>query len=81
MLQKIIRVGNSLAITLPKSFIDKTNFKAGDEVVVQTNVALRAVYVRAESADTTSGLTPEFKEWLDDIERNESDIIKTLAKA
>lgn len=80
MLQKIIRVGNSLAVTLPKSFVEKANFKAGDDVSVQTNDKLKAVYVRAESADVTSGLTPEFKSWLDDIEEKESDIIKALAK-
>jgi antitoxin component of MazEF toxin-antitoxin module len=80
MLQKIIRVGNSLAVTLPKTFVEKANFKAGDDVSVQTNETLKAVYIRADSADITSGLTPEFKAWLDEIEAKESDIIKALAK-
>ena len=61
--------------------IDTAQFKAGDEVNVQTNDDLKAAYIRAESEDITSGLTPEFKSWLDDIEKNESDIIKLLAKA
>lgn len=79
MLQKIIRVGNSLAVTLPKSFVDKANFRAGDEVVVEANEGIKALYIRARSEKQNPGLTPEFKTWLDDIEEKESDIIKALA--
>jgi antitoxin component of MazEF toxin-antitoxin module len=32
--QKIIKVGNSLAITLDRDFVNKTEIKAGDEVAV-----------------------------------------------
>jgi antitoxin component of MazEF toxin-antitoxin module len=80
MVQKIIRVGNSLAVTLPKSFTDKVNFKAGDDVSVETNEGIRAIYIRANSAMNNPGLTPEFKDWLDSIAEGEKDVIKSLAK-
>jgi antitoxin component of MazEF toxin-antitoxin module len=80
MLQKIIRVGNSLAVTLPKQFTDKANYRAGDTVSVDANHDLRAIYIRPKVYDDRPGLTPEFKQWLDDIVSQESDIIKALAK-
>ena len=81
MVQKIIRVGNSLAITLPKQFIEKAKYKAGDVVSVDTNSQLRSLYIRPEAYDDKPVLTPEFKQWLDDVAREEEDIIKALAKA
>lgn len=81
MLQKVIQVGNSLAVVLPKSFAAEAGFKAGDEVVVDTNVMLRAAYVRPKKAARGAGLTPEFKQWLDEVAKKEADVIKALAKA
>lgn len=81
MLQTIIQVGNSLAITLPKAFTQKAKFQAGDKVFVEANADIPAVYVRSAKADAGPTLTPEFKSWLDGIAKNEADIIKALAKA
>jgi len=81
MIQKIIRVGNSLAVTLPKNFIEEAKFSAGDEIRVEVNPGLRAVYMRSIDSDNGEGLTPEFKSWLDDICEKESDIIKALANS
>ena len=37
MLQKVIKVGNSVAITLPKDFLDNAKVKAGDRVHVEVD--------------------------------------------
>ncbi|MBI3559745.1 AbrB/MazE/SpoVT family DNA-binding domain-containing protein [Candidatus Gottesmanbacteria bacterium] len=79
MLQTIIQVGNSLAITLPKAFTLKAKFKAGDQVLVEANPDIPAVYVRKAKADAIPTLTPEFKSWLDDVIKEDADIIKALA--
>lgn len=81
MLQKIIQVGNSLAVVLPKPFVQKARFKAGEEVQVETNETIRAVYIRPKSAKGDPALTPEFKAWLDEVVEKERDIIAALAKA
>lgn len=80
MLQKIIRVGNSLAVTLPRQFTDEAKYHAGDMVHVETDASIKSVYVRPSTSTQTPGLTPEFKTWLDDVVKNEADIIKSLAK-
>lgn len=79
MVQKVIQVGNSLAVVLPSQFIREAAFKAGDEVHVETNARLRAMYIRPK-ADTTPSLTPEFKAWLDMVAEKEKNTIKALAK-
>jgi antitoxin component of MazEF toxin-antitoxin module len=80
MTQKLIRVGNSYAIILPKPFVKKTNMKVGDDLVVEANTDIPALYIRPKIKADQAGLTPEFKEWLDDISEKEADIIKALAK-
>lgn len=78
--QKIIKVGNSLAITLPVSFVKEGNIKAGAEVIVEQNAAYKTLYVKPASAKySKSKLTPEFYEWLDDISKKYKDVIKELA--
>ncbi len=80
MIQKIINVGNSLAVVLPKQFTKEAKYRAGDTIDVETNAVLRAAYVRPIADATMPGLTPEFKQWLDEISEKEADIIKALAR-
>lgn len=38
MKQKIIRAGNSTAVTVPADFVKKVGVKIGDDVLVKTNL-------------------------------------------
>ncbi len=78
--QKIIRAGNSLAITLPAAFVREGKIKAGDEVIVEQNAQYKTLYVRPPSAKHVSKLTPEFFDWLENISKEYKDVIKELAK-
>ena len=62
MIQKIIRVGNSVAVTIPKKVLEEKNLKVGQlaEVDVQPVTKTRKIT-----------LTPSFLKWVDDyIEKN-----------
>ena len=48
MIQKVIQVGNSLALTIPKSFIDKTGYKAGDEVFVHQEPKSKSLIITSK---------------------------------
>lgn len=78
MLQKVIKVGNSLAVTIPKSYADTVQLKAGQKVFVDTDVDLDLLQVRTKGG-TATNLTPEFKDWLDKTSNNHSQTIKELA--
>lgn len=69
MVQKIIKVGNSAAVTIPKSFMKEAGWKIGDEVVVKGNSKKRALLIQTE-----------LMQWLDEFTEKHKDFIKELAK-
>lgn len=79
MLQSVIRVGNSLAVTLPKRFVNGRKVKAGQKLFVEDDTELGLVQIRTGNAKKLS-LTPEFKEWLDEVSVKHEGLIKELAK-
>lgn len=80
MFQKILKVGNSLAITIPKSFIDKTGFKAGDEVFLQQEPSSKSLVITTRDRAQKMKLSPDLFSWLNEVEQKYSDVIKDLAK-
>lgn len=79
MLQSVIKVGNSLAVTLPKVFVLSRKVQAGQKVFVDSNADLDLVQIRTKNGHL-SRLTPEFKEWLDGVSSKYEKLIKELAK-
>ena len=78
--QKIIKVGNSLAVTLPASFVRDGNMKVGDEVVVETMVAYSAILIMLKKNTNKNHLNPEFFQWLERTTKKHFSLIKELAK-
>jgi len=77
MTQKIIQVGNSAAVTIPKPFLQKIKLSIGDEVEVESDQDLKLVIIRPKGVSAQTKITPEFKNWLDSfIKKNQ----KTLQK-
>jgi putative addiction module antidote len=79
MTQKIIQVGNSLAVTLPSSFVKSNKIKAGQEVFVYADPDLATIEIKTNEG-AFSSLTPEFKDWLDSVGKKYKDVIQELAK-
>lgn len=80
MLQKIIQVGNSLAVTIPKDFVRKAKLHRGEEVAVETDVVSKIVLIKPKSLGEKSSLTPEFFDWLSQITKKYEGAIKELAR-
>jgi len=79
-IQKIIKVGNSLAVTLPASFLRDSNLKKGDELVVETAPVYQTMVIRSKKMANNSKLSPEFFDWLDKFTKKNYDLLKELAK-
>lgn len=77
--QKIIKVGNSLAVTLPAEFVKEANIQAGEEFVVECNADHKTVYMKQPKENLSASLTPEFFEWLNEVVETDKDLIKKLA--
>lgn len=81
MLQKIIKVGNSLAITLPSSFVEYAKWKAGQKVVVLEEADSKTLTVQSQEAELLKmGLTPEFRSWLKKFNKRYKDALSELSK-
>ena len=77
--QKIIKVGNSLAVTLPAEFVRDGNFAVGDEFLVEHNVQHKTLYMQSAKKKNKPGLTPEFFEWLDEFVKENDSMLRKLA--
>lgn len=80
MIQKIIKVGNSAAITIPKEFLREAHIRIGEEIAVETYPRAKTLLVKPKEQDGKMVLTPEFYQWLEAISEKYEDVIKELAQ-
>lgn len=81
MLQKIIQVGNSLAVTIPRGFANQVGIKPGQKVMVDEDVKSGVLTVQsAKPRAVTGSLTPEFLQWLKKFNARYKDALTELAK-
>jgi antitoxin component of MazEF toxin-antitoxin module len=50
MIQKVLKVGSSAAVTIPKKSLKELGIKPGDKVSVEVDASLRTLSVRASTA-------------------------------
>ena len=77
--QKIIKVGNSLAITIPASFVKEGNLAVGDELIVESTPQYGMMLLKKPEHADKAYLSPEFFDWLNDVSIKYEDVIKELA--
>ena len=80
MVQRIIRIGNSYGVILPKEVIDATRMKVGDEVEIDPFPENLSITIRSSKSPYKTNITPEFKQWLDDFVKRNHSLLKTLAR-
>ncbi|MDP2671283.1 MAG: hypothetical protein Q8P13_02360 [bacterium] len=68
MRQKIIKVGNSAAVTIPKNILEEKNLKIGD--LAEFDI---------QSISKKTKVTPEFVEWVDKYIENNRPALEELA--
>jgi hypothetical protein len=82
MEQKVIQVGNSLAITLPASFVRNKELKAGQRVMVRQDLEEGALVVATLNSPirNSSGITPDFLYWLEKFNDKHKAALLALSK-
>lgn len=78
--QKIIKVGNSLAVTIPASFVKDGNLAVGDELVMEASPGYGMMLLKKPEFSDKAQLSPEFKSWLDEFSEKYRPMLKKLAK-
>ena len=74
MTKKILKVGSSLAVTIPKKSIKELGFKAGGTVNVHVNIAKKQVIIKATRNDYD-----ELLSWTDQFIEKHKTLLKELA--
>ncbi|MEK7502433.1 MAG: AbrB/MazE/SpoVT family DNA-binding domain-containing protein [Patescibacteria group bacterium] len=77
MLQKVIKVGNSAAVTIPKYFLEKSSMKIGDKVFVEFDEETNMIVISPKSF---KGITPEFIKYTNDYIKRNRKALEELAK-
>jgi len=81
MLRKLIRVGRSLAVTLPAQVVEKFQLKKGDEVDVSVDPVTGAVTVAFGIRYYEDGkVTQRFREKAEEVLREHEAAFRELAK-
>lgn len=79
MEQTVIKVGNSLAVTIPSSFVKAKKLKAGQKIYVHADPSQDIIFVRTTKKNIAN-VTPEFKKWLEEINLRYGEAFRELAK-
>ena len=80
MLQQIIRVGNSSAVTIPKDFLRETKMKIGDRILLETNLTTKTIILKPKKARLASLISPEFNSWTKNFIKKYRPLLDELAK-
>lgn len=80
MLQKIIQVGNSLAVTIPSAFAETSGWKAGEKVLVTEDTELEILRIEQTKTTVKNGVTPEFYNWLKKFNARYKYVLEELSK-
>lgn len=80
MKQKIIKVGNSAAVTISKRFLEEAKMKIGDSLIMEGDTQLGMLIFKPEHAKYETKITPQFKAWLDEFMEENRELLQKLAK-
>ena len=80
MKRKLVKVGNSLAVTLPKELVDDLNLEPGMEVDASVDPRDGSFVVRAGVRYFEEGkVTPRYKQLVESLVKERREVYKRLA--
>lgn len=81
MQQKIIQIGNSTGIIIPKSLLDQVGLQAGNEVEIQEDKNNKSlILVKKGTQIKSSSINTHFLNILEKVNKNYSSALKELAE-
>lgn len=78
MIKNVLKVGNSLGVTFPKSFVDEHNIKQGDKVAITQQNGVITYSPKLEEKPKTK-ISAEFNKWLNMALDKDREILNELA--
>ena len=80
MLQKVIKIGNSLGFIIPKPILNNIKLKAGDKVYTEINEASNAL-IFSTKPNPLKGMSPDIVQWTNNfIDKNRQALVELADK-
>jgi len=81
MIQKIIQIGNSTGIIIPKSLLSELSLKEGSQVVIDRDESNQTLIIAKKNANKRSNpISPRFLSILDRVNKQYGQALKKLAE-
>lgn len=80
LIQKLYKTGNSIAVTIPKEYLNELSLDENSEVIVEQEAGNIIISPKSDAKKTTSSITPEFLGWLKSFNKEYGPALKELAK-
>ena len=80
MTQKVLKVGSSAAVTIPKAALKELGLKAGDSVRLDVDIVRRRVVIAPSANDIEAKINPELRAWTKKFIERYRPALEALAK-
>lgn len=77
LIQTLYKNGNSVAVTIPRQFLDELNLKEGSEVVVEKKGD--ELRILSKTKTLAVDIDPKFMQMVDEFVTDHEDVLKVLA--
>ena len=77
LIQTLYKNGNSVAVTIPRQFLDELNLKEGSEVVVEKKGD--ELRILSKTKTLAVDIDPKFMQMVDEFVADHEDVLKALA--
>ncbi|MHB8362674.1 MAG: AbrB/MazE/SpoVT family DNA-binding domain-containing protein [Patescibacteria group bacterium] len=78
MKQKLVRIGNSTGVIIPKVLLDNMKLSAGRSILLEEDLVNNFLVIRKENSTKTT-FSPKFLKLLEDVNNNYKDALEKLA--
>lgn len=77
LIQTLYKNGNSVAVTIPRQFLDELNLKEGSEVVVEKKGD--ELRILSKTKTLAVDIDPKFMQMVDEFVTDHEDVLRVLA--
>lgn len=81
MQQKIIQIGNSTGVIIPKSLLEETNMQVGEEINIEQDPSDNSLRIAKKGSKSSArSISPKFMDLLEKVNKNYGQALKKLAQ-
>ncbi|OGE34435.1 hypothetical protein A3H85_01455 [Candidatus Daviesbacteria bacterium RIFCSPLOWO2_02_FULL_40_8] len=80
MEQKIIQIGNSTGVIIPKALLNQIGLETGQEVLIEQDPTTNALIIIKKGTKIKRSIAPEFIDILEKVNKQYGSVLRELAE-